>query len=131
MYHFYLDKILCPVAPSKMQMKIKGNNKTLTLINEGEINILKEAGLTEISFDLLIPNVVYPFAIYKDGFQNAKYFLDEIEKLKINKEPFQFIVTRSFPNGNMLFGTDMKVSLEDYTIDEDRKEGFEIGRAHV
>ena len=56
-YHFYMGKTLCPVAPSKLQLKIKGQNETLTLINEGEINILKKPGLTEISFDLLLPNV--------------------------------------------------------------------------
>jgi LysM repeat protein len=97
----------------------------MTLINEGEINILKMAGLTEISFDLLLPNVKYPFATYKSGFKNAKYFLDEIEELKVSQKPFQFIVTRTFPNGKMLFDTNMKVSLEDYTIKESAKEGFD------
>lgn len=125
-YFFYLGKMLCPVAPSKLELKIKGNNKTMTLINEGEINILKKAGLTEISFDLLLPNVKYPFATYKSGFRNAKYFLDAIEKLKTDDEPFQFIVTRTFPNGKMLFDTNMKVSLEDYTINEDSNEGFDV-----
>lgn len=123
-YHFYLGKTLCPVAPSKLQLKIKGQNETLTLINEGEINILKKPGLTEISFDLLLPNVKYPFATYKSGFKRAKHFLDKFEDLKTKKKSFQFIVTRTLPNGKMLFDTNMKVSLEDYTITEDRKEGF-------
>jgi hypothetical protein len=125
-YHFYLGKTLCPVAPSKLQLKIKGQNKTLTLINEGEINILKKPGLTEISFDLLLPNVKYPFATYKSGFKRAKHFLDKFEDLKTKKKSFQFIVTRTLPNGKMLFDTNMKVSLEDYTITEDRKEGFDV-----
>ena len=125
-YHFYFGKMLCPVAPSKLQIKVKNHNKTMTLINEGEINILKQAGLTEISFDLLLPNVKYPFATYKSGFINAKVFLDEFEKLKVSKEPFQFIVTRTFPNGKMLFDTNMKVSLEDYDIKEDSKQGFDV-----
>lgn len=126
MYHFYLNKTLCPVAPSKVEIKIKGQNKTVTLINEGEVNILKNAGLTDISFDVLLPNVKYPFAVYKSGFKNAKYFLDRFEKLKTKKEPFQFIITRTFPDGKMLFDTNMKVSLEDYIIKEDRKEGFDV-----
>lgn len=125
-YHFYLGKTLCPVAPSKLQLKIKGQNETLTLINEGEINILKKPGLTEISFDLLLPNVKYPFATYKSGFKRAKHFLDKFEDLKTKKKSFQFIVTRTLPNGKMLFDTNMKVSLEDYTITEDRKEGFDV-----
>ena len=125
-YFFYLGKMLCPVAPSKLQLKIKGQNKTMTLINEGEINILRKAGLTEISFDILLPNVKYPFATYKSGFKNASYFLDSLESLKTSDEPFQFIVTRTLPNGKMLFDTNMKVSLEDYTVKEDSKEGFDV-----
>ena len=120
-YYFYMDKMLCPVSPSKLQMKIKGQNKTLTLINEGEINILKKAGLTDISFELLLPNVSYPFATYKSGFQNAMYYLDYLEKLKSDDKPFQFIVTRTLPNGKLLFDTNMTVSLEDYSITEDSK----------
>ncbi len=125
-YHFYMDKMLCPIAPSKLQLKVKGQNKTLTLINEGEINILKKAGLTDVSFDLLLPNVKYPFATYKSGFQNAKYFLDKLESMKTSDKPFQFIVTRTFPNGKMLFDTNMKVSLESYDIKEDSKDGFDV-----
>lgn len=125
-YYFYLGTMLCPVAPSKLEVKVKGKNKTQTLINEGEINVLKEAGLSEVQFDLLLPNVAYPFAMYKDGFKNAKHFLDIIEKLKTGKKPFQFIVTRTMPSGKMLFDTNMKVSLEDYSVKEDRKEGFDV-----
>ena len=125
-YHFYMGEMLCPIAPSKLQIKIGNKNKTMTLIDEGEINILKQAGLTDVSFDLLLPNVKYPFAIYKSEFKNAMYFLDELEKLKTDKKPFQFIVTRSLPNGKMLFDTNMKVSLETYDIKEDAKEGFDV-----
>ena len=125
-YYFYMGKMLCPVAPSKLQLKIQNENKTLTLINEGEVNILKKAGLTDISFDLLLPNVKYPFAIYKSGFVNAKVFLEQLEKMKSSKEPFQFIVTRTLPNGKMLFDSNMKVSLESYDIKEDSKQGFDV-----
>ena len=125
-YYFYLGKMLCPVAPSKVQIKVKNQNKTLTLINEGEINMLKQAGLTEVSFDLLLPNVKHPFAHYKSGFKTAKPFLEQLESMKTKKKPFQFIVTRTLPNGKMLIPTNMKVSLEDYTIKEDAKEGFDV-----
>lgn len=125
-YNFYLNKMLCPVAPSKLQIKIKNNNKTISLINEGEANILKKAGLTEISFDLLLPNVRYPFAKYKNGFKRADYFLEYIEKLKVNKKPFQFIVTRELPNKKRLFNTNISVSLEEYQISEESSSGFDV-----
>lgn len=126
MYDFYLDKILLPVAPSKLQVKIKNANKTINLINDGEINIIKKPGLSEVSFDILIPHVKYPFAVYKNGYRDAKYFLGEIEKLKVNMQPFQFIVSRRKPNGTVLFDTNMKVTLEEYTIKEDAGEGFDV-----
>lgn len=125
-YNFYLNKMLCPVAPSKLQIKIKNNNKTISLINEGEANILKKAGLTEISLDLLLPNVRYPFAKYKNGFKRADYFLEYIEKLKVNKKPFQFIVTRELPNRRRLFNTNISVSLEEYQISEESSAGFDV-----
>lgn len=125
-YHFYLDKMLLPVSPEKLQMKINNANKTYTLINEGEINVLKTPGLTDVEFDIRLPNVQYAFAMYKSGFQRASYFLDKLESLKTGKSSFQFIVTRVLPNGDMLFGTNMKVSLEEYSIKEDAGEGFDV-----
>lgn len=125
-YYFYIGKMLCPVAPSKLQIKINGNDKTLTLINEGEVSILKKAKLTEVSFDILLPNVQYPFAMYKSGFRNAKYFLEQLEQMKVKQKPFQFIVTRTLPNNKMLFDTNLKVALKDYQIKEDANEGFDV-----
>lgn len=123
MYKFYMDKILMPITPSKVETSIKNQNKTIILINEGEINILKKAGLTEISFDVLLPMInKYPFAIYKNRFQSAGYFLEKFEKLKTSKKPFQFIISRKFEK-KLLFSTNMKVSLEDYKIIEDATEG--------
>lgn len=126
MYRFYLDGVLLPVTPEKLEMKIKNQNKTANLINDGEINILKTAGLTEISFDIALPQTKYPYAIYEGEFKGATYYLEKIEKLKTELKPFQFIVTRKKPSGDLLFDTNMKVSLEDYSIKEDVKEGFDL-----
>lgn len=118
MYSFYLGRILLPVAPESLQIAIGNKNSTATLINEGEINILKAAGLTEVSFDALLPNTRYWFASYKSGFMPAKSFLEALEQLKTSKKPFQFIVTRS-ADGKVLNSTNLKVALESYTIKED------------
>lgn len=122
-YTFYLDGVQLPVAPSKLETKIKGKNKAITLINEGEVNILKMAGLTEITFEALIPQVSYPFA---SSFQKASYYLSKLERLKASQSPFQFIVSRVSPSGKMFYNSNIKVSLEDYTISEDAKEGFDL-----
>lgn len=126
MYSIYLDKILLPIAPSKIKIGFSSQNKTLNLINDGEINILKDPGLLDIEFDAMLPNTKYPFSIYKDGFESADKFIDKINKLKTDKKPFQFIVTRTRPDGTPLFNTNIKVSLEEYEINEDAEEGFDV-----
>lgn len=125
-YDFYLKKCLLPVTPQKLEIKINNANDTVTLINEGEINILKTAALTDIEFECEIPQVKQPYAVYKSGFQGASYFLDYFEGLKTSKQPFQFLVSRTMPNGKVLFSTNIKVSMEDYKITEDSKNGFDL-----
>ena len=125
-YDVYLGETLLPVTPSKLSMKIKNQNKTTTLINEGEINFLKEAGLTEISFDASLPNQQHTFARYPEGFRTASYYLNEIEKLKTEKKPFRFIVSRASPSGSAMYGTNLLVSLEDYTVKEDASDALDV-----
>lgn len=125
-YKLYLDGVQFPVTPEKITLKINGNNEVVTLINEGEANILKTAGLSDVDFELLLPNVKYPFASYEKEFLPAEYYLEKLEALKLGRKPFQYKVTRSFPKKKKLFYTDMMVSLEDYTVTEDSKEGFDV-----
>lgn len=124
-YYFYLGNVLLPIPPKKLELKISNQNKTYDLMNYSEINVLKNPGLTSIEFEVLLPNVKYPFAMYKNNFQNAKYYLGILEGLKVNKSAFQFIVIRKFPNGTGIFDTNIKVSLEDYTITDSTDEGFD------
>jgi LysM repeat protein len=121
-----MGSVLLPVAPEKFTLKVNNLNKKITLINEGEVNVLKEAGLTDLEFDALIPAVQYPFAKYDGEFKSPAYFTNHFEKLKTSKEPFQFIVSRKMPDGKLLFDTNMTVSLESYTIKEDAKQGFDL-----
>ena len=118
MYDFYLDKILLPVAPPELQIKVNNQNRTVSLINFGEINVLRKEGLRDISFTCLIPQIEYPFAVYMDGFKPALFFLDAFKELKESQEPFQFLVTR-FKNGELLFESNYKVSLEYHVVTED------------
>lgn len=127
-YAFFIGNCLLPVPPEKLQVKINNANKTVTLINEGPVNILKTPGLTDIELECLIPQVKYPFASYpSSGFRPGKYYLDHFEKLKVDKKPFQFIVSRVLPGDlTPLFSTNIKVSLEEYEIVEDAADGFDL-----
>ena len=61
MYKFYFDKDILPVTPGSITTTYKNQNKTITLINEGEVNIPKSPGLTEFSFKFMLPWCNYPF----------------------------------------------------------------------
>lgn len=138
MYIFYVGALQLPVAPASMSMKINNQNKTINLINDGEINLIKTAGLTDISFEALIPQSEYPFAYYPyNGFAKAEYFLEEFENMKTSLQPFRFVVWRhrekavtsrygAYSEFNELFDTNMLVTLEDYEIKDDAEEGFDI-----
>lgn len=133
MYSMYIadedETVLFPVTPSKLSMKIKNQNKTITLINEGEVNLIKTPGLTEVSIDeLLLPAVQkYPFAVYDGRFKPADYYLNKLENWKLKKQPVKFIVSRTTPDSSkLLWDTNMTVTIENYEIIEDAKQGFDI-----
>lgn len=117
-YNCYLGGVLMPQTPAALSLKIKGKNSTLTLLNEGEINILKSPGLTEIKLTLVFPML--------EAKRPPTYYLALLEKLKTEKKPTQFILTRSTPDGKLLFDTNIKVSLEDYELQESASDGFDI-----
>ena len=124
MYSFFIDGMELPIAPQKLTVKIKGNNKTLTLINEGDINFLRAPGLTEITFDAVLPMLgQYSFA---NGYRRPDSYLNKLENLMTDKEPFRFLVSRVSPSGRLLYDTNMEVSLENYTVTEDATKGPDV-----
>ena len=61
MYKFYFNQDVLPVTPGAITTPFKNQNKTITLINEGEVNLPKAPGLTEYSFKFMLPWCNYPF----------------------------------------------------------------------
>ena len=119
-YDFYLDGVQLPIAPPKLEVKVTNKNKTVDLINVGEVNILKKEGLSEISFEAEFTHNKLPFC--RGQFRDVQFFLSKLELLKTDCKPFQFIVSRELGN-KVLFNTNMKVSLEEYNIVEDAENG--------
>ncbi len=117
-YNCYLGGVLMPVTPAKLTIKVKGKNKTLELLNGGEINFLRAPGLTEITLPLTFPMLT--------GARRPDYYLNILEKLKTGKQTTQFIMTRTAPNGKLLFDTNIKVSVEDYSIAENANNGLDL-----
>jgi LysM repeat protein len=124
-YNLFIDGMLFPVAPSKIQLSVNGQNKTVNLINDGEINILKAEGLKEISFEALLPNVKYPFAVYPDGFRGASHYIQKLQSLKESKRHFQYILVRQLPNKTSLGSTNITCALESFSVSDEAGEGFD------
>lgn len=118
-YVFYIDGVPLPVTPEAVKVAVSGKNETMVLMDQGEVNVLKTPGLTEVSFDALLPNARYPFAVYPGGFRKAEYYLSVLEQLAAGKKPFPLVISRSIAGKTGLFGTSLKVSLEEYTTTED------------
>lgn len=125
MYRMFIGLTLMPIFPETISIKTGNLNKTVTLINEGEINIEKTPGLKEFSFELTLPNVRYPFAVYQRGFQPASYFLEKLENMKKAKAPDILLISRVGYSGSYIHDTDLWVTLEEMTVKDDVREGLD------
>lgn len=97
MYFMYINDVLFPITPGKISYKIGNTNKTITLINEGEVNLIKTPGLTDIEIsELLLPVQKYPFALYENNeYKTVEYFLNKLETWKKSKKSVSFKLTRT------------------------------------
>lgn len=124
-YYVFLDVLLLPVTPEKIEISIPNLNKTVNLVDFAEVNVLKGKGLKEIKFDMLIPSFKYPFANYSFGSLSTSQIIARLEHLKEQAKPVQFIVTRC-RKGQPAWWTNIKVSIEDLTFTEDANNGTDV-----
>ena len=119
-YEVYIDDMLLPIPPQKIPIKYPGQNETATLINGEEINITRPPGLAEISVDVVLPQMDYPCAMWDGSVEDAEEFISRLQDLKESGDAFEFIVIRDS------FDTNMDVTLEDYKVSDDVKEGLDL-----
>ena len=120
MYLFFLGAVPLPITPAALTIKTPSLNKTVSLVNDGEINIPKAAGLREISFEFLLPQLQkYPFANYQLGTFTASVMIPLLNIWKDTMLPFRFIVVRTTPKGMPVFFTYIKCVIEDFEYNED------------
>lgn len=119
-YEVYIDDMLLPIPPQKIPIKYPGQNETATLINGEEINITRPPGLAEISIDVVLPQMDYPCAMWDGSVEDAEEFISRLQDLKESGDTFEFIVIRDS------FDTNMDVTLEDYNVSDDVKEGLDL-----
>lgn len=124
-YQLYIDGLLMPIAPINYNIKIKGKNKVVSLLNGNDLNLLKGVSLTEIKVKIQLPSYNYPAVM---NYMPQRVFLDKFESLKSDKKKlvFPFILLREFPNRDIEPIRFQMVTLEDYDLDETEKSGMDI-----
>lgn len=127
-YDFYFkdgsDVLTFPITPAELKIKVGSNNKVITLINEGDINILKSPSLIEVEFEARFPMRNYPYSRNPSQFQS---YFDKFKELKEEKKPFRFIVVRSTIGGKTgTWDTNLYMALEDFEILENADEGDDV-----
>lgn len=129
MYYFFIGPVLLPVTPAALTVDIAGNNQVVTLINDGEINILHDPQLKEAAFDVLLPTRAdkYPFAFYSLAGAEALAFSEYFNLLQQRKIPFPFIVAKMRPGGLIPTSYEyMQAVIESYTQKEDANNGLDV-----
>ena len=128
MYEVRIGTMLLPVTPEKISWKYNSDNKTLDLINTGEINIIRPLKLIDLSFSFELPSHMYPYARYDDGvFKPAKEYLDYLYGLMRERKSVEFNIIRKIGNKELfLLNDSMKVTIEDLSFDEEASNGSDI-----
>jgi len=118
MYHFYLNDELLPLAPARIRNRVNNRNQVVELVNSGDYNVLKDIGLTDFDFEVLLPGKPYPFIATVDNFHLPYYYLEKLHAYKVEKEPVRLIITRAMQTGADIFTTNLLVGIEDYHAEE-------------
>lgn len=126
MYMLYIDHVLFPVAPEKIVTVTEVGNKTVELVDGSFVSRIGGRGLKKISFELLLPMCQYPFAQYENGFRDAGYYMDELERIVSENKPVWFDVYRTFPDMNKTYLTNMLVLPEKVSVTEDAENGMDM-----
>lgn len=96
-----------PVNPEQIEIKEAGQSETYTIISLGEINVIKEAKLSEINFSSFFPAQQYPFIVAEKLLEPIQY-INMIKKWIDEQQVVRFIMT----------GTNdinMTMSIQDFT----------------
>lgn len=127
MYYFYLDNLQIPIPPKSLDITVSNKNETIDLLQTGEVTIPKPLGLTEYSFEILLPNSKYPFnqSILEKS-KKAEYYAKKIVGMKTAGNPVKFTVVRMKPNGEMLSMVTERVTIEELETKEDHDYGFDV-----
>lgn len=84
--------IIFPVAPPKLAVKSPGKNETVTVLELGDVNIIRDKGLQEISWDSFFPKNMAPYVTGKTVVDPMTYVKD-IEDARDRKKHGRFCLS--------------------------------------
>lgn len=91
--------IQLPVNPPSLRVRKQGKNESESMINLGEVTIIREAKLAEIEIKCFLPATVSgPYVITTGQFEPPMYYIDFFNNVLIDKKPVQLIVTDCYIN---------------------------------
>lgn len=97
-----------PVNPEKVEVRFNGNNTTTEIIKLGEVNLLKDRKLAEISFSSFFPQLDWFPSIRTAGqFKTPDFYKSFIDDIMKDKKPCRLIITG--------LGITMKASIEKFS----------------
>lgn len=126
-YIFYFDTpyglVEFPITPGALKITTESNNDVVTLITEGDVNILKSPSLIEVEFEARFPTHKYPYSTTPD---NISEYHSIFTKLMEEKKPFKFIVARTNKAETSTGNTRFLMALEELATNEDADEGDDV-----
>lgn len=130
-FYARLGNLLLPVAPGRIETKIKNKNSVVELIagnggDYGEVNIARTPGLTEIRFEALLPARAYPFAVYDGSFMGADEFVKRLGDMKKALNPVMFTVSSRKGGNAAVWERGIQVTIEELAFYEDAEENGDI-----
>lgn len=127
MYRVYLKGVMFPVAPAKIKISNPSSTKTVKTLN-GEVRLINSPALRDIEFDVLLPGVEHPFAVYTDGFKEPEVYIEFLNAIKREKEPVTLSIlkqqlSKTFTNLDGKYYENYDVVLDSFTVVDDASEG--------
>lgn len=96
-----------PVNPEKVSVKFKSDNSVKEIISLGEINILRDRKLAEISFESFFPQYDWFPAIRTRGkFKTPDFYKNFFKQIQEDKKPCRLVITG--------IGITVKCSIENF-----------------
>lgn len=96
-----------PVNPESIEVRVAGTNKTTEIVKLGEINILRDVKLAEMTIESFFPATADgPWVLTKTLFAKPQVYKRLFEELRKEKKPCRLVVSG--------VGINMEVSVESF-----------------